>query len=317
MEWLHLLPSVRVNQKSRLPECPGIYLFSVGRSIYYVGKALNIRERHSSESNHDAYSNFYKTDPNLRKLFCIKWLPFTGIAISGYLLDQLLLGYEDYLIKNLCPPWNKRQNGTEFSDDLIHLISNEIMNTHFSESAEPTLNSSASIYPAHQSIDQECKQLTYSDEFLAKIKECHATRKKSVYKHNNGDWANLKDNTKIQDLFLSLNAYSDKPISPADMVSLGFKLIAQHLNSKGLVLETDEDFSILENFLPETQRHPKLLLVVAKASLEMHPNMSFEGLVLRCTAKSVEEISPLDTAMLRLIYSKCDDPINLSVDIIQ
>jgi hypothetical protein len=316
MEWLHLLPSVRVNQKSRLPECPGIYLFSVGRSIYYVGKALNIRERHSSESNHDAYSNFYKTAPNLRKLFRIKWLPFTGIAISGYLPDQLLLGYEDYLIKNLCPPWNKRQNGTDFSDDLIHSIINKIMNTHFPKSTEPALDSLASIYPAHQSIDQECQQLTYSDELLAKIRECHAIRKKSVYKPSNGDWASLKDNTKIQDLFSSLNAYSDKPISPADMVSLGFKLIAQHLNSKGLVMETDENFSILEKFRPETQRKPELL-VMAKKFLEMYPNMDFEELVLRCTAKSVEDISPLDRAMFYAVHTKCDDPINLSVDIIQ
>jgi hypothetical protein len=316
MEWLHLLPSVRVNQKSRLPECPGIYLFSVGRSIYYVGKALNIRERHSSESNHDAYSNFYKTDPNLRKLFRIKWLPFTGIAIEGYLLDQLLLGYEDHLIKNLCPPWNKRQNGTEFSDDLIYSIINKIMNIHFPESAEPALDSSASIYPVHQSIAQECQQLTYSAELSAKIREYHATRKKSVSKPSNGDWASLKDNTKIQDLFSGLNAYSDKPILPADMVLLGFKLIAQHLNNKGLVMETDDDFSLLESFCSEIQHHPKLL-VMAKDYLEMYPNMSFEELVLRCTAKSVEEISPLDAAMLRLIYTKCDDSINLSIDIIQ
>jgi hypothetical protein len=317
MEWLHLLPSVRVSQKSRLPECPGIYLFSVGRSIYYVGKALNIRERHSSESNHDAYSNFYKTAPNLRKLFCIKWLPFTGIAISGYLLDQLLLGYEDYLIKNLCPLWNKRQNGTDFSDDLIHSILNKIMNTHFPENTKSALDSLASIYPDHQLIDdQECQQITYSDEILAKTREYHATRKESVYKPNNGEWANLKDNTKIQDLFSSLNAYSGKPISPAEMVLLGFKFIAQHLNNKGLVMETTDDFSILENFRSEIQCHPKLL-VAAKASLEEYPNMSFEELVLRCTAKSVEEISPLDAAMLRVFHTKCDDPMNLSVDIIQ
>jgi hypothetical protein len=82
-------------------------------------------------------------------------------------------------------------------------------------------------------------------------------------------------------------------------------------------METANDFSILESFRSEIQCHPKLLLVVAKASLEMHPNMSFEELVLRCTAKSVEEISPLDAAMLRVVHTKCDDPMNLSVDIIQ
>jgi hypothetical protein len=104
MRWLDRLPSVRLDRRCQLPDCPGIYFLVVGSSIYYVGKALNIRQRHSSESNHEIYSHLNRARPSLRELFHIKWIEFTDISMPGYPLDDLLLGYENYMIKTLYPP---------------------------------------------------------------------------------------------------------------------------------------------------------------------------------------------------------------------
>ena len=60
--------------------------------------------------------------------------------------------------------------------------------------------------------------------------------------------------------------------------------------------------------IPETILHP-LLLFIAKKFLEMYPNMSFEELVLRCTAKSVEDISTHDKAVLSRIHANPKEAI--------
>ncbi len=57
-----------------------------------------------------------------------------------------------------------------------------------------------------------------------------------------------------------------------------------------------------EEKIPETVLHP-LLLIIAKKFLEMYPNMSFEELVLRCTAKLPEDISPHDRAVFARIHA--------------
>jgi hypothetical protein len=54
--------------------------------------------------------------------------------------------------------------------------------------------------------------------------------------------------------------------------------------------------------IPETVLHP-LLLILAKEFLEMYPNISFEELVLRCAAKSPEDISPHDRAVFEQIHT--------------
>jgi hypothetical protein len=54
--------------------------------------------------------------------------------------------------------------------------------------------------------------------------------------------------------------------------------------------------------IPETVLHP-LLLIIAKNFLEIYPDMSFEELVLRCTAKSVYDISPQDRAAFEEIHA--------------
>jgi hypothetical protein len=68
-------------------------------------------------------------------------------------------------------------------------------------------------------------------------------------------------------------------------------------------MATDSD-----EIIPETVLHP-LILIIAKASLEMYPNMSFEELVLRCTAKSVEDISPHDREVLSRIHANPKEAI--------
>jgi hypothetical protein len=57
-----------------------------------------------------------------------------------------------------------------------------------------------------------------------------------------------------------------------------------------------------EETIPETVLHP-LLLVVAKKFLEIYPSMPLEELLLRCTAKSVEDISPHDREVLSRIHA--------------
>jgi hypothetical protein len=57
-----------------------------------------------------------------------------------------------------------------------------------------------------------------------------------------------------------------------------------------------------EETIPETVLHP-LLLAVAKKFLEIYPDMPFEELVLRCMAKSVEDISPHDRAAFEEIHA--------------
>jgi hypothetical protein len=57
-----------------------------------------------------------------------------------------------------------------------------------------------------------------------------------------------------------------------------------------------------QEIIPETVLHP-LLLIIAKKFLEMYPNMSFEELVLRCTAKSPEDISSHDRAVFEQIHT--------------
>jgi hypothetical protein len=57
-----------------------------------------------------------------------------------------------------------------------------------------------------------------------------------------------------------------------------------------------------QEIIPETVFHP-LLLIIAKKFLEMYPNMSFEELVLRCMAKSPEDISPHDREVFEQIHT--------------
>jgi hypothetical protein len=54
--------------------------------------------------------------------------------------------------------------------------------------------------------------------------------------------------------------------------------------------------------IPETILHP-LLLMLAEKFLEIYPNISFEELVLRCMAKSIEDISPHDREILERIHN--------------
>jgi hypothetical protein len=301
MQWLHRLPSVRVDQRHKLPDCPGIYFLAVGSSIYYVGKALNIRQRHSSESNHDIYIHLSQIRPSLRKLFSIKWITFSDVEISGYSLDKLLLGYEDHMIKTFCPLWNSRQNGIELSDSIIYSITNKIMSISLPESGEPIIDPPAPAYLMTQS-HQKLPQCNYDDDLLAIAKE-HAGRRKD--KNNKSftqnDW-NVRDNPRIQELFLNINSYSKKEVSPADLILLGLTLISQKINSYGLLMEINEDLSILEKFHPETELHPRLL-EIAEIFLEMYPEMTFDDLILRCIGGSADYICPLDWAALKRIHS--------------
>jgi hypothetical protein len=54
--------------------------------------------------------------------------------------------------------------------------------------------------------------------------------------------------------------------------------------------------------IPETVLHP-LLLMMAEKFLEIYPDMSFEELVIRCMAKSVEDILPHDREVLEQIHN--------------
>jgi hypothetical protein len=60
--------------------------------------------------------------------------------------------------------------------------------------------------------------------------------------------------------------------------------------------------------IPETVLHP-LLLIIAKKFLEIYPDMSFEELVLRCTAKSTEDISLHDREILSRIHANPKEAI--------
>jgi hypothetical protein len=60
--------------------------------------------------------------------------------------------------------------------------------------------------------------------------------------------------------------------------------------------------------IPETVLHP-LILIIAKALLEIYPNMSFEELVLRCMVKPVEDISPYDREVLSRIHTNPKEAI--------
>lgn len=307
MRWLDCLPSVGVDRRCQLPDCPGIYFLAFGSSIYYVGKAFNIRQRHSSENNHDIYSYLNQISPNLRGLFRIKWITFADITISGYLLDELLLGYEDYMIKTLCPRWNRRQNGIKLSDAIVHSITNKIMSISLSEGAESITAASTPTCPSSQSEYQKPSQYSHDDELLALAKE-HAECKKDKSKNFIQKEWNIRENPKIQEFFLNINSYSKEETSPTDLILLGLTLIAQKVNQYGLLMEIDEDLSILEKFLPETVRYPKLL-EIAKDFLEMYPDMKFDDLIQRCTGRLEDDICPLDWAALNRIYTKHNDTL--------
>jgi hypothetical protein len=63
-----------------------------------------------------------------------------------------------------------------------------------------------------------------------------------------------------------------------------------------------------EEIIPETVLHP-LLLIIAKKFLEIYPDMDFEELVLRCTAKSPEDISPHDREVFSRIHANPKEAI--------
>jgi hypothetical protein len=311
MRCLDRLPSVRLNRRCQLPDCPGIYFLVVGSSIYYVGKALSIRQRHSSESNHEIYSHLNQARPSLRELFHIKWIEFTNISIPGYLLDELLLGYENYMIKTLYPPWNRRQNSIELSDAIVYSINNKILSIYLPKSIERMIDPSTSSYTASQLNHQSTSQY-HDDVLLALAKKRHAERKNNGKVFNQINW-NMKDNIEIQELVSNINSCSKKEVPPADLILLGLTLLAKEVNQYGSLMDINEkDLSILEKFRPETSLHPQLLKI-AETFLEIYPNMTLDELISRCMNCSTDYICPLDWAELKRIYTNHNDTLAVPV----
>lgn len=302
MRWLDRLPSVKPELKYHLPDCPGLYFFVVGSPIYYVGKALNIKQRHSSEGDHDVYIYLNQVRPSLKKLFCIKWISFIGVVVPDYSLDTLLLGYEDYMIKVLCPRWNKRKNGVELPDSILNSITEKLMSESLSETIDNTI--SPENLPLTSSLESTELLDSNIDEELLGIAKKHAKAKRENSKNfTQNDW-NMKENEKVQELVAIINSFSREENNPGDLIRLGLILLAKRINVEVLI-EAHGDLSLLEKFHPETIRHPELL-EIAQKFLKMYPNLTFDDLVLRCMGCSADDICPLDWAALRRMYSSCN-----------
>lgn len=101
------LPSVPLDQRSLLPECPGIYFAALGAKILYVGKAVNIKNRWAGCSHHRYY------ELSLRGNVRLYWLEVYEDE-KGWLYET-----ESEWIKLLKPPLNGSSISYEKDNSVV------------------------------------------------------------------------------------------------------------------------------------------------------------------------------------------------------
>lgn len=287
------LPSISLQNIDTLPNIPAIYLFCIGKTVLYVGKALSLSARHDPDRHH-VYSLVRRIEETRRVLLQLKWIDFSPLPYDRAELDVILLGFEEHLIEFFKPQWNSRLNGIKLENSQIDRIYTSL--NLIKESTVMTY-----------SIEATSTEITTTSQGLLAITESLEVKKlaqKRAEQHNQyetfskQEW-NLCDQVEVKKLVSKINSYRAGSLPPSQIVTLGLLCLAEKLNHAGIPIEEKEPD--ISSFAPQLVAYPKLV-EIANDTMLLFPKISLDELILRCTAKDMSNISPIDYAILYAIH---------------
>lgn len=100
-----LLPSLPLNERSRLPKCSAIYFVMQNENVLYIGKTINLAQRLTAH-------NRYKQFTRLGSEICIAWLECNDIKLLGQIEEALITHFKPLLNGTNNPDASKRVNLT-------------------------------------------------------------------------------------------------------------------------------------------------------------------------------------------------------------
>ena len=276
-----LIPSVDFFAEHRY-----IAQFCIGKTVLYVGKALSLSARHDPDRHH-VYSLIKRIEETRKALLQLKWIDFSPLPYDRAELDVILLGFEEHLIELFKPQWNLRLNGVSLSKAKIDHVYSQLKLIK-----QTAMNNTTGINTT------ETNALLNADK-INEVARRKATERKGTETFNKQDW-NLCEQARIKDLVFEMNSYRARPLSPSEMIEISLLCLASKLQECRIPLKQAEPN--ISSFAPEFVKNPQLFQV-AQANMQAIPGLSLNELVLRCMAKDVNAISPVDYGILFAIHS--------------